>query len=40
MEREERLYLILDSQGAPLANAVLESPLNAEMLQLLSLIHI
>ena len=34
MEREERLYLILDSQGAPLANAVLESPLNAEMLQL------
>jgi hypothetical protein len=34
MEREERLYLLLDSQGAPLANAVLESPLNAEMLQL------
>ena len=23
---EERLYLILDSQGTPLANAVLESP--------------
>lgn len=34
MEMEERLYLILDSQGTPLANAVLESPLNAEMLQL------
>lgn len=34
METEERLYLILDSQGTPLANAVLESPLSAEMLQL------
>ena len=34
MEMEERLYLILDSQGTPLANAVLESPLKAEMLQL------
>lgn len=34
MEMEERLYLILDSQGTPLANAVLESPLNAEVLQL------
>lgn len=31
---EERLYLILDSQGTPLANAVLESPLNAEVLQI------
>lgn len=31
---EERLYLILDSQGTPLANAVLESPLNSEVLQL------
>jgi len=30
---EERLYLILDSQGTPLANGVLESPPNAEMLQ-------
>ena len=30
----ERLYLILDSQGTPLANAVLESPPNAEMLQI------
>lgn len=34
MEMEERLYLILDSKGTPLANAVLESPLNAEVLQL------
>lgn len=31
---EERLYLILDSKGTPLANAVLESPLNAEVLQI------
>ena len=31
---EERLYLILDSQGNPLANAVLESPLNSEVLQI------
>ncbi|MCI8914875.1 MAG: PilZ domain-containing protein [Lawsonibacter sp.] len=31
---EERLYLILDSQGTPLANAVLESPLNSEVLQI------
>lgn len=31
---EERLYLILDSQGTPLANAVLESPPNSEVLQL------
>ena len=30
----ERLYLILDSQGNPLANAVLESPLNSEVLQI------
>ena len=30
---EERLYLILDSQGTPLANA-LESPLHAEVLQI------
>ena len=30
----ERLYLILDSQGTPLANAVLESPPNSEVLQL------
>ena len=30
----ERLYLILDSQGTPLANAVLESPPNSEMLQI------
>ncbi len=30
----ERLYLILDSQGAPLANAVLESPPNSEVLQI------
>ena len=31
---EERLYLILDSQGTPLANAVLESPPNSEVLQI------
>ena len=31
---EERLYLILDSRGTPLANAVLESPLNAVVLQI------
>ena len=31
---EERLYLILDSQGTPLANAVLESPTKAEILQI------
>ena len=31
---EERLYLILDSKGNPLANAVLESPLNSEVLQI------
>ena len=30
----DRLYLILDSQGAPLANAVLESPPNSEVLQI------
>lgn len=30
---EERLYLILDSKGTPLANAVLESPLSSEVLQ-------
>lgn len=30
----ERLYLILDSQGVPLANAVLESPPNSEVLQI------
>jgi len=29
----ERLYLILDSQGVPLANGVLESPPDSEMLQ-------
>ena len=34
MEMEERLYLILDSQGTPLANAVLESPLSSEVLQI------
>ena len=28
---EERLYLILDSKGTPLANAVLESPQKAEV---------
>ena len=31
---EERLYLILDSKGTPLANAVLESPKNSEVLQI------
>ena len=31
---EDRIYLILDSQGAPLANAVLESPPNSEVLQI------
>lgn len=31
---EERLYLILDSQGTPLANGVLESPPKAEILQI------
>ena len=31
---EERLYLILDSQGTPLANALLVSPPDAEMLQI------
>lgn len=31
---EERLYLVLDSKGTPLANAVLESPLNSEVLQI------
>ena len=31
---EERLYLILDSQSVPLANAVLESPANSEVLQI------
>lgn len=30
----ERLYLILDSQNIPLANAVLESPPNSEVLQI------
>jgi len=30
----ERIYLILDSKGTPLANAVLESPPNAEVLQI------
>ena len=30
----ERLYLILDSQGTPLCQAALESPLNGEVLQL------
>lgn len=30
----ERLYLILDSQGTPLCQAVLESPPNGEVLQL------
>ena len=30
----DRLYLILDSQGVPLANAVLESPPNSEVLQI------
>ena len=31
---EERLYLLLDSKGTPLANAVLESPPNSEVLQI------
>lgn len=31
---KEHLYLILDSKGAPLANAVLESPPNSEVLQI------
>ena len=31
---QERLYLILDSKGTPLANAVLESPTNSEVLQI------
>lgn len=31
---EDRLYLVLDSKGTPLANAVLESPLNSEVLQI------
>lgn len=31
---EERLYLILDSKGTPLANAVLESPAKSEVLQI------
>ena len=31
---EERLYLILDSKGTPLANAVLESPPKSEVLQI------
>lgn len=31
---EEHLYLLLDSKGTPLANAVLESPPNSEMLQI------
>lgn len=30
----ERIYLILDSKGTPLANAVLESPPNSEVLQI------
>lgn len=30
----DRLYLILDSQSVPLANAVLESPPNSEVLQI------
>ena len=30
----EKLYLILDSQGTPLANAVLESPPDSEVLQI------
>lgn len=30
----ERIYLVLDSQGTPLANAVLESPPNSEVLQI------
>lgn len=31
---QERLYLLLDSKGTPLANAVLESPNNSEVLQI------
>lgn len=31
---EEHLYLLLDSKGTPLANAVLESPANSEVLQI------
>ena len=31
---QERLYLLLDSKGTPLANAVLESPKNSEVLQI------
>lgn len=31
---QEHLYLILDSKGTPLANAVLESPANSEVLQI------
>lgn len=31
---EECLYLLLDSKGTPLANAVLESPPNSEVLQI------
>ena len=31
---EERLYLLLASKGTPLANAVLESPPNSEVLQI------
>ena len=31
---QEHLYLVLDSKGTPLANAVLESPPNAEVLQI------
>ena len=31
---EDRIYLILDSQSVPLANAVLESPANSEVLQI------
>ena len=30
----EHIYLILDSKGVPLANAVLESPANSEVLQI------
>ena len=31
---DEHLYLILDSKGTPLANGILESPTNSEVLQL------
>ena len=31
---DEHLYLILDSKGTPLANGILESPTNPEVLQL------